>query len=61
MPIEKPDTETKQHGDQFPPTRPGLVTYLIAGGVIAGIAAITYWAEISNFLNLTQIRSSIGL
>ena len=61
MPAENLTTETKRYGDQFPPSRPGRVTYLIAATIIAGVLAIVNWPAISSFLHLPQIRSSLGL
>lgn len=61
MPAENLTTEPKRYGDQFPPSRPGRITYLIAAGIIVGVLAIVNWAAISSFLHLPQIRSSLGL
>ena len=61
MTKEKLTTETKRYGDQYPPSRPGPMTYLTAAVVITGIAAMVYWPAISSFLNLVQIRTNLGL
>ena len=61
MTEEKLVVETKRYGDQYPPSRPGRLTYLIGAAVIAGGVIIVNWAAISSFLHLPQIRTSLGL
>ena len=61
MTEEKLTPEPKRYGDQYPPSRPGRVTYLIAVIVIAGGVVIFNWTAISSFLHLPQIKSSLGL
>ena len=61
MSDEKLAPETKRFGDQFPPSRPGRVTYAIAAAVLAGVVAIVNWTALSSFLHLPQIRAGLGL
>jgi hypothetical protein len=47
-------------GDEYPPSRPGLMTFLIGAGVIAAGAVILNWEAISALIHLPQIKSSLG-
>jgi hypothetical protein len=47
-------------GDEFPPSRPGLMTFLVAAALIAAGAAIVNSEAISAFFHFSQIRSSLG-
>jgi hypothetical protein len=42
-------------------SRPSRFTLLIALGVILGGAVIVYWAEISAFTHIPQIKHALGL
>ena len=54
-------TTPNPYGDDYPPSRPGRLTYLIAVSVIVGVVLIMNWPAISSFLHLPQIRASFGL
>jgi len=42
-------------------SRPSRFTLLIAVGVFFGIGVILYWAEISDFAHIAQIKRALGL
>jgi hypothetical protein len=42
-------------------SRPSRYTLLIAGGLVLGVAVIAYWAEISAFAHIPQIKHALGL
>ena len=54
-------TDTDRHGDQFPPSRPGPMMFLIATVVIIAGAVIANSAAVSNFINFPQIKIAFGL
>jgi hypothetical protein len=55
MPRENLTTDTDRHGDEFPPSRPGPITFLIAAVAIAGGALIMNWEAASSFIHFPQI------
>ena len=61
MPRLIPATEAKHHGDEFPPSRPGPLLFLITAIVIAVVAFAMNWAAISAYINFPQIKASLGL
>ena len=42
-------------------SRPSRVTLLIGLVVVLGVGVIAYWAEISAFAHIPQIKSALGL
>jgi hypothetical protein len=42
-------------------SRPSRFTLLIAFGVVLGVGVIAYWAEISAFAHIPQIKQALGL
>jgi hypothetical protein len=42
-------------------SRPSHFTLLIAVGIFFGIGVILYWAEISDFAHIPQIKQTLGL
>ena len=42
-------------------SRPSRFTLLIALGVVLGVAVMVYWAEISTFAHIPQIKEALGL
>jgi hypothetical protein len=42
-------------------SRPSRYTWLIGLGVVLGIAASVYWAEISDFAHIPQMKHALGL
>jgi hypothetical protein len=42
-------------------SRPSRFTLLIAVAVVLGVGVIAYWAEISAFAHLPQLKQSLGL
>ena len=42
-------------------SRPSRFTLLIAVGAFFGIGVILYWAEISDFAHISQIKHALGL
>lgn len=42
-------------------SRPSRITLLIALGVVLGVVVIVYWAEISAFAHIPQIKHALGL
>ena len=42
-------------------SRPSRITLLIAVGVVFGVGVIAYWAEISAFARIPQIKHALGL
>ena len=42
-------------------SRPSRMTLLIAVGVILGVSVVVYWAEISAFAHIPQIKAAMGL
>ena len=42
-------------------SRPSRFTLLIAIAVVLGIGVIAYWAEISAFARIPQIKNALGL
>jgi hypothetical protein len=42
-------------------SRPSRFTLLIAVGVVLGVGVIAYWAEISAFAHIPQIKQALGL
>jgi hypothetical protein len=54
-------TAVKQHGDEFPPSRPTPLLFLIAAIVVAAVALMMNWPAVASFTHFQQIRSSFGL
>lgn len=48
-------------GDQFSPSRPGVMTFVAGAIVIAAGAVIVNWEAISALIHVPQIKSSLGL
>ena len=48
-------------GDEYPPSRPGSMTFLLATVVIAAGVVIMNWEAVSALMHLPQIKSSLGL
>ena len=42
-------------------SRPSRYTVMIAIGVVLGVGVIAYWAEISAFAHIPQIKHALGL
>ena len=42
-------------------SRPSRVTLLIGLVVVLGVVVIAYWAEISTFAHIPQLKSALGL
>jgi hypothetical protein len=42
-------------------SRPSRITLLIGLAVVLGVVVIAYWAEISAFAHIPQIKSALGL
>jgi hypothetical protein len=42
-------------------SRPSRFTLLIAVAVVLGVGIIAYWAEISAFAHLPQLKQTLGL
>jgi hypothetical protein len=42
-------------------SRPSRFTLLIGLAVVLGVGVIAYWAEISTFAHIPQIRNALGL
>ena len=42
-------------------SRPSRFTLLIGLGLVLGVGIIVYWAEISTFAHIPQIKSAQGL
>jgi hypothetical protein len=42
-------------------SRPSRGTLLIGLAVVLGVGVITYWAEISAFARIPQIKNALGL
>ena len=42
-------------------SRPSRFTLLIAVGVVLSVIVIAYWAEISAFAHIPQIKNALGL
>jgi hypothetical protein len=42
-------------------SRPSRFTLLIGVAVIVGVGVIAYWAEISDFAHIPQIKQALGL
>jgi hypothetical protein len=58
---KNPTSETKGFGDQYPPSRPTLMMFLVAAVVIAAIVVIMNWQKLATLTNFPQIRSTLGL
>jgi hypothetical protein len=54
-------TEAKHHGDEFPPSRPSPMLFLIAAIVIAVVVVIMNWPTVATLTHFPQIKSSLGL
>jgi hypothetical protein len=48
-------------GDEYPPSRPGSMTFLLATVVIAAGVVVMNWEAVSALMHLPQIKSSLGL
>jgi hypothetical protein len=48
-------------GDEYPPSRPTWMTFLVAAALIAAGAIIVNSAAVSALIHLPQIKSSLGL
>jgi hypothetical protein len=48
-------------GDEYPPSRPGPMTFLIGAIVIVAGAVVVNWAAVSAYIHLPQIKSGLGL
>jgi hypothetical protein len=53
--------DAKHHGDEFPPSRPGPMLFLITAIVIATVVTIMNWPTVATFTHFPQIKSSLGL
>jgi hypothetical protein len=42
-------------------SRPSRFTLLIGLAVVIGVGVITYWAEVSTFAHIPQIKQALGL
>ena len=51
-----PDINDNQHH-----SRPSRFTLLIGLAVVLGVGVISYWAEISRFAHISQIKNALGL
>jgi hypothetical protein len=47
-------------GDEYPPSRPTLMTFLVGAAIIAAGVALVNWEAISVLIHLPQIKSSLG-
>ena len=45
-------TDSDRHGDEYPPSRPGLKTFLATLIVVLAGFAIAYWPEIAAALGI---------
>jgi hypothetical protein len=61
MVSKKSTSDTKAFGDQYPPSRPTLMMFLIAAVAIAAIAVMMNWQMVATLTNFSQIRSTLGL
>jgi hypothetical protein len=48
-------------GDQYPPSRPTTMTFLVGAAIIAAGAVIVNWEAFSALIHLPQLKSSLGL
>jgi hypothetical protein len=48
-------------GDEYPPRRPGPMTFLLGAIVIVAGAVVVNWQAVSAFIHLPQIKSGLGL
>jgi len=48
-------------GDEYPPSRPTAMTFLLGAAVIAAGTVIMNWEAVSAFMHWPQIKSSLGL
>jgi hypothetical protein len=47
--------------DNLPHSRPSRFTLLVGLAVVLGVGVIVYWAEISAFAHIPQIKNALGL
>jgi len=48
-------------GDEYPPSRPGLMTFLLGAIVIVAGALVVNWQAVSALIHLPQIKNGLGL
>ncbi|HEY2884828.1 MAG TPA: hypothetical protein VGJ08_06415 [Rhizomicrobium sp.] len=58
---KNPATAAKGYGDQYAPSRPSLMMFLIAMGLIAIVAAAMNWQAVAKFVHFAEIKSGLGL
>ena len=60
-PIGQGDKRVTDINENQHHSRPSRFTLLIAVGVFFSIGVILYWAEISDFAHIPQIKHALGL
>jgi hypothetical protein len=61
MPARDLASNTEGFGDQYPPSRPTFLMFLIAATVIAAIAVLMNWPTVAALIHYPQIKSTLGL